>query len=203
MASFLGVTVMWAIAPLHARNKVIFRFSDDYILFCILLVPKWMFFIPNWAWRPTDKTFPCLTLEVSRYDGWILFSRCLNICFYQSTISAIVNSSYYVNISTSKCQEFGHWYRKYKRSKGKCLLIVNISWCNKNIFIIILYSSLNLTYFVVTNPRKKSCLHTVMGLVLVSALYYDFFYFFCKVNASKRCGRCTTSQISKVCLTRH
>ncbi|XP_029696562.1 DNA-binding protein SATB2-like [Takifugu rubripes] len=39
----------------------------------------------------------------------------------QSTISAIVNSSYYVNVSTSKCQEFGHWYRKYKRSKGECI----------------------------------------------------------------------------------
>lgn len=110
-----------------------------------------MFFIPNWAWSPMDKTCPCLTLEVSGYDGWILFSRCLNICFYQSTISAIVNSSYYVNVSTSKCQEFGHWYRKYKRSKGKCSLIVNISW--------------------------KSCLHTVVGLVLVSALVVDFFSF--------------------------
>ncbi|CAG06608.1 unnamed protein product, partial [Tetraodon nigroviridis] len=39
----------------------------------------------------------------------------------QSTISAIVNSSYYVNVSTSKCQEFGHWYRKYKRNKGECI----------------------------------------------------------------------------------
>uniref|UniRef100_A0A3B5A690 DNA-binding protein SATB n=1 Tax=Stegastes partitus TaxID=144197 RepID=A0A3B5A690_9TELE len=36
----------------------------------------------------------------------------------QSMISAIVNSSYYANVSTSKCQEFGRWYKRYKRSKG-------------------------------------------------------------------------------------
>ncbi|XP_026158056.1 DNA-binding protein SATB2-like isoform X2 [Mastacembelus armatus] len=37
----------------------------------------------------------------------------------QSMISAIVNSSYYANISTSKCQEFGRWYKRYKRIKGE------------------------------------------------------------------------------------
>ncbi|KAL7369708.1 hypothetical protein ABVT39_006359 [Epinephelus coioides] len=37
----------------------------------------------------------------------------------QSMISAIVNSSYYVNVSTSKCQEFGRWYKRYKRMKGE------------------------------------------------------------------------------------
>ncbi|KAM9766790.1 DNA-binding protein SATB2 isoform 1-T1 [Menidia menidia] len=36
----------------------------------------------------------------------------------QSMISAIVNSSYYANVSTSKCQEFGRWYKRYKRNKG-------------------------------------------------------------------------------------
>lgn len=160
-----------------------------------------MFFIPNWAWSPTDKTFPCLTVEVSGSDGSILFSRCLNICFYQSTISAIVNSSYYVNVSTSKCQEFGHWYRKYKRSKGKCSLIVNISWCNKTYSsssCLVLWISITLSW---RTPEKKSCLHTVLGLVLVSALYSDFFSLFYKVSASKRCGWCMRSQISKVCLT--
>ncbi|KAM7365264.1 hypothetical protein PAMP_016208 [Pampus punctatissimus] len=35
----------------------------------------------------------------------------------QSMISAIVNSSYYANVSTSKCQEFGRWYKRYKRIK--------------------------------------------------------------------------------------
>lgn len=34
-------------------------------------------------------------------------------------ISAIVNSSYYANVSASKCQEFGRWYKRYKRIKGK------------------------------------------------------------------------------------
>ncbi|KAG8004519.1 DNA-binding protein SATB2 [Nibea albiflora] len=34
-----------------------------------------------------------------------------------SMISAIVNSSYYANVSTSKCQEFGRWYKRYKRIK--------------------------------------------------------------------------------------
>ncbi|GLD74918.1 DNA-binding protein SATB2-like protein, partial [Lates japonicus] len=37
----------------------------------------------------------------------------------QSMISAIVNSSYYANVSTSKCQEFGRWYKRYKRIKGE------------------------------------------------------------------------------------
>uniref|UniRef100_A0A3Q2ZYP3 DNA-binding protein SATB n=1 Tax=Kryptolebias marmoratus TaxID=37003 RepID=A0A3Q2ZYP3_KRYMA len=35
----------------------------------------------------------------------------------QSMISAIVNSSYYANVSTSKCHEFGRWYKRYKRIK--------------------------------------------------------------------------------------
>ncbi|TKS66482.1 DNA-binding protein SATB2 [Collichthys lucidus] len=32
----------------------------------------------------------------------------------QSMISAIVNSSYYANVSTSKCQEFGRWYKSQR-----------------------------------------------------------------------------------------
>ncbi|MEQ2309065.1 hypothetical protein AMECASPLE_034839, partial [Ameca splendens] len=34
-------------------------------------------------------------------------------------ISAIVNSSYYANVSTSKCHEFGRWYKRYKHFKGE------------------------------------------------------------------------------------
>lgn len=34
-------------------------------------------------------------------------------------ISSIVNSSYYANVSTAKCQEFGRWYKKYKKIKGE------------------------------------------------------------------------------------
>lgn len=39
----------------------------------------------------------------------------------QSMISSIVNSSYYTNVSTGKCQEFGRWYKKYKKIKGSTL----------------------------------------------------------------------------------
>ncbi|KAM8855807.1 DNA-binding protein SATB2 isoform 3-T3 [Spinachia spinachia] len=35
----------------------------------------------------------------------------------QSMISSIVNSSYYANVSTAKCQEFGRWYKKFKKIK--------------------------------------------------------------------------------------
>ncbi|XP_062862179.1 DNA-binding protein SATB2 [Trichomycterus rosablanca] len=37
----------------------------------------------------------------------------------QSMISSIVNSSYYANVSISKCQEFGRWYKKFKKIKVK------------------------------------------------------------------------------------
>lgn len=52
-------------------------------------------------------------------------SNCVNcylflyFLFPQSMISSIVNSSYYANVSTAKCQEFGRWYKKYKKIKGK------------------------------------------------------------------------------------
>ncbi|XP_043916574.1 DNA-binding protein SATB2 isoform X2 [Protopterus annectens] len=35
----------------------------------------------------------------------------------QSMISSIVNSTYYANVSATKCQEFGRWYKKYKKVK--------------------------------------------------------------------------------------
>ncbi|XP_019732766.1 DNA-binding protein SATB2-like isoform X2 [Hippocampus comes] len=37
----------------------------------------------------------------------------------RSMISAIVNSSFYANVSVSKCQEFGRWYKRYKRIQGE------------------------------------------------------------------------------------
>lgn len=43
----------------------------------------------------------------------------LSISLSQSMISSIVNSSYYANVSTAKCQEFGRWYKKYKKIKGE------------------------------------------------------------------------------------
>ncbi|KAJ8273872.1 hypothetical protein GJAV_G00106450 [Gymnothorax javanicus] len=35
----------------------------------------------------------------------------------QSMISSIVNSTYYANVSATKCQEFGRWYKHYKKTK--------------------------------------------------------------------------------------
>lgn len=38
-------------------------------------------------------------------------------------ISSIVNSTYYANVSAAKCQEFGRWYKHFKKNKcfkGKC-----------------------------------------------------------------------------------
>ncbi|XP_060049478.1 DNA-binding protein SATB2 [Erinaceus europaeus] len=51
----------------------------------------------------------------------------------QSMISSIVNSTYYANVSATKCQEFGRWYKKYKKIKGskctvKCLSAVKADW---------------------------------------------------------------------------
>lgn len=39
----------------------------------------------------------------------------------QSMVSAIISGSYYTNVSTSKCQEFGQWYKRLKRHKGDCV----------------------------------------------------------------------------------
>ncbi|KAM9838282.1 DNA-binding protein SATB1a [Aulostomus maculatus] len=35
----------------------------------------------------------------------------------QSMISSIVNCTYYANVSAAKCQEFGRWYKLFKKSK--------------------------------------------------------------------------------------
>lgn len=41
-------------------------------------------------------------------------------------ISSIVNSTYYANVSATKCQEFGRWYKKYKKIKGKEIFFQSI-----------------------------------------------------------------------------
>ncbi|XP_035770890.1 DNA-binding protein SATB2-like [Neolamprologus brichardi] len=44
----------------------------------------------------------------------------LRILLHRSALciaDSIVNSSFYANVSTSKCQEFGRWYKRYKRIK--------------------------------------------------------------------------------------
>uniref|UniRef100_A0A4W5JYD4 SATB homeobox 1a n=1 Tax=Hucho hucho TaxID=62062 RepID=A0A4W5JYD4_9TELE len=36
----------------------------------------------------------------------------------QSMISSIVNSTYYANVSATKCHEFGRWYKHFRKTKG-------------------------------------------------------------------------------------
>ncbi|XP_056336265.1 DNA-binding protein SATB1a isoform X1 [Danio aesculapii] len=36
----------------------------------------------------------------------------------QSMISSVVNGTYYASISAARCQEFGQWYKHYKRTKA-------------------------------------------------------------------------------------
>ncbi|ROL45876.1 DNA-binding protein SATB1 [Anabarilius grahami] len=36
----------------------------------------------------------------------------------QSMISSVVNGTYYASISAARCQEFGQWYKHYKRAKS-------------------------------------------------------------------------------------
>ncbi|KAM6973924.1 DNA-binding protein SATB1a isoform 2-T5 [Tautogolabrus adspersus] len=36
----------------------------------------------------------------------------------QSMISSIVNSTYYANVSSAKCHEFGRWYKHFRRTKS-------------------------------------------------------------------------------------
>lgn len=40
-----------------------------------------------------------------------------SISLFQSMISSIVNSTYYANVSAAKCQEFGRWYKHFKKTK--------------------------------------------------------------------------------------
>lgn len=65
--------------------------------------------------------------EIHAYNMYNIFPVCQSSyppflsLSQQSMISSIVNSSYYANVSTAKCQEFGRWYKKYKKIKGKIL----------------------------------------------------------------------------------
>lgn len=61
-----------------------------------------------------------ISVILCRYSYFFLFTELSHFLdFFQSMISSIVNSSYYANVSTAKCQEFGRWYKKYKKIKGK------------------------------------------------------------------------------------
>ncbi len=65
-------------------------------------------------------------------------------------ISSIVNSSYYANVSTLKCQEFGRWYKKYKKIKGKA--------CTDVFLVVFLLCS--------TKIQLKSILHQLFAAIL-------------------------------------
>lgn len=61
-----------------------------------------------------------ISIILCLYSDFFLFTDLSHFLdFFQSMISSIVNSSYYANVSTAKCQEFGRWYKKYKKIKGK------------------------------------------------------------------------------------
>lgn len=64
-------------------------------------------------------------LSLKRYTRTHIYGRITVLfCFsLQSMISSIVNSTYYANVSATKCQEFGRWYKKYKKIKGKLTFI--------------------------------------------------------------------------------
>ncbi|XP_053570194.1 DNA-binding protein SATB1 isoform X2 [Bombina bombina] len=45
----------------------------------------------------------------------------------QSMISSIVNSTYYANVSAAKCQEFGRWYKHFKKAKDMMVDMEDLS----------------------------------------------------------------------------
>ncbi|XP_072507326.1 DNA-binding protein SATB1 isoform X1 [Notamacropus eugenii] len=45
----------------------------------------------------------------------------------QSMISSIVNSTYYANVSAAKCQEFGRWYKHFKKTKDMLVEMDSLS----------------------------------------------------------------------------
>ncbi|XP_037746375.1 DNA-binding protein SATB1 isoform X4 [Chelonia mydas] len=44
-----------------------------------------------------------------------------------SMISSIVNSTYYANVSAAKCQEFGRWYKHFKKAKDMMVEMDSLS----------------------------------------------------------------------------
>ncbi|KAI6074642.1 DNA-binding protein SATB1 isoform X1 [Aix galericulata] len=47
--------------------------------------------------------------------------------FVLSMISSIVNSTYYANVSAAKCQEFGRWYKHFKKAKDMMVEMDSLS----------------------------------------------------------------------------
>ena len=67
----------------------------------------------------------------------------------QSMISSIVNSTYYANVSATKCQEFGRWYKKYKKIKGKLAYIFEVDFQffrSRSCWLLGIYADLDITF---------------------------------------------------------
>ncbi|XP_047210733.1 DNA-binding protein SATB2-like isoform X1 [Girardinichthys multiradiatus] len=91
----------------------------------------------------------------------------------QSMISAIVNSSYYANVSTSKCHEFGRWYKRYKHFKGEhnekmwsSLDKSDIKECIKPVCVGTVERDLDLS---ILNHRPSPLLHSPSHLATLGA----------------------------------
>lgn len=96
----------WRIKPIFCTHQMVLlglksHMDDYYALECYLL--------------SLEKISNC-----GRYFKSFLFF----FLYFQSMISSIVNSTYYANVSATKCQEFGRWYKKYKKIKGKLIFFV-------------------------------------------------------------------------------
>lgn len=74
----------------------------------------------NAIWFSNSKNIMVSTIEIicaltcTALYYRLFFSSPL---FTQSMISSIVNSTYYANVSAAKCQEFGRWYKHFKKAK--------------------------------------------------------------------------------------
>lgn len=76
--------------------------------------------IKNAVWCSDSKNIMVSTIEIISLSQFVLL--CVTDDFFppffmQSMISSIVNSTYYANVSAAKCQEFGRWYKHFKKAK--------------------------------------------------------------------------------------
>uniref|UniRef100_R4G9K2 SATB homeobox 1 n=1 Tax=Anolis carolinensis TaxID=28377 RepID=R4G9K2_ANOCA len=58
---------------------------------------------------------------------WALGICCGLVPESPSMISSIVNSTYYANVSAAKCQEFGRWYKHFKKAKDMMVEMDSLS----------------------------------------------------------------------------
>ncbi|EMP41959.1 DNA-binding protein SATB1 [Chelonia mydas] len=74
--------------------------------------------------RGSTRT-PVVPLPSNRTCCWPLPGR--SVVSEQSMISSIVNSTYYANVSAAKCQEFGRWYKHFKKAKDMMVEMDSLS----------------------------------------------------------------------------